>query len=158
MAETEPEHAPQTERPVRDPWLPCLLAWLFPGLGHFILGKRHRAIVFCIVVLATLALGIGSDGTAAVMDRQKPLSYLATFDNVALGPLDLVGRYLTFGRIVYRMPSSESDPVRIEMVERLRARVRSVTFEYGSTFFLTAGLMNILLILDVFDISMGRKD
>jgi hypothetical protein len=36
--------------------------------------------------------------------------------------------------------------------------MRSVTYEYGSTFLLAAGLMNILLILDVFDISTGRKD
>ena len=158
MGETEREQPPQRERPIHNPWLPCLLAWLFPGLGHFVLGKRQRAIVFCIVVLATLSLGLASDGAAAVIDRERPLSYLATFDNLALGPLDLVGRFLTFGRLVYRLPLSESDPLRVEMVERLRDRVRGVTYEYGSTFLLTAGLMNILLILDVFDISMGRKD
>ena len=158
MGETEPEQPPQPGRPVRSPWVPCLLAWIFPGLGHFALGKRQRAIVFCLIVLATLSLGLASDGTAAVIDRQRPLSYLATFDNLALGPLDMVGRFLTFGRLVYRLPAAERDPVRLEMIERLRERIRSVTYEYGSTFLLTAGLMNILLILDVFDISVGRKD
>ncbi|MEJ2086696.1 MAG: hypothetical protein P8Y44_13665, partial [Acidobacteriota bacterium] len=30
-------------------------------------------------------------------------------------------------------------------------------YEYGSAFMLTAGLMNLLLVLDVFDIARGRK-
>lgn len=158
MGHTEPEQPPHPVRPIREPWIPCLLAWLFPGLGHFVLGKRQRAIVFCFIVLATFSLGLASNGSATVIDRERPLSYLATFDNLALGPLDLVGRFLTFGRLVYRLPLSETDPLRVEMIERLRDRVRGVTYEYGSTFLLTAGLMNILLILDVFDISMGRKD
>jgi hypothetical protein len=138
--------------------MPCLLAWALPGLGHLFLGKHQRGVVFCIVVLATLMLGLASDGAASVIDRERPLSYLATFDNLAIGPLDLAGRYLTFGRLVYRLPLSEQDPLRIDMTERLRTKMRSVTYEYGSTFLLAAGLMNILLILDVFDISTGRKD
>jgi hypothetical protein len=36
--------------------------------------------------------------------------------------------------------------------------VASATFEYGSTFTLTAGLMNLLLVLDCYDIANGRKD
>jgi hypothetical protein len=35
--------------------------------------------------------------------------------------------------------------------------VRHPTYEYGSTYLLTAGLMNMLLILDAFDIASGRK-
>ena len=35
--------------------------------------------------------------------------------------------------------------------------VTSITYEYGTTFTLTAGLMNLLLVLDVFDIAQGRK-
>lgn len=33
----------------------------------------------------------------------------------------------------------------------------SVTFEYGNTFTAVAGLLNILLILDAYDIAIGRK-
>ena len=35
--------------------------------------------------------------------------------------------------------------------------VKSITYEYGSTFTLSAGLMNLLLVLDCWDISRGRK-
>ena len=36
--------------------------------------------------------------------------------------------------------------------------VTSITFEYGTAFTITAGLMNLLLILDAFDIAQGRKE
>ena len=31
-------------------------------------------------------------------------------------------------------------------------------FDYGSAFILTAGLMNLLLVLDAWDIALGRKE
>ncbi|MFQ5876879.1 MAG: DUF6677 family protein [Acidobacteriota bacterium] len=165
MAETAgSEASAPAPRPASRPepaaraWLPCLLAWLLPGLGHMALGRRRRGAVFCAVVLATFALGVASDGAAAVIDPGKPLTYLSTFDNLAMGPVEFVSRYVTFGRLVYRLPSADDHPERIELMQRLRRRVRSVTYEYGTTFLLTAGLMNILLILDAFDIATGRKD
>lgn len=35
--------------------------------------------------------------------------------------------------------------------------VTSVTYEYGNVFLIVAGLLNSLVILDAFDIGMGRK-
>ena len=32
------------------------VAWLVPGLGHWLLGKRTRAVVFATVILAAEAL------------------------------------------------------------------------------------------------------
>ena len=36
--------------------------------------------------------------------------------------------------------------------------VTSITFEHGTAFTITAGLMNLLLVLDAFDIAQGRKE
>jgi len=157
VTDTVLEQAAPPPRAAASAVLPCVLTWLLPGLGHLVLGCKRRAAVFCAVVLLTFGLGLASDGAASVIDPRQPLSYLATFDNLALGPLDLVARWRTFGRIVYRLPADEGDPVRVALTDRLRARVRSVTYEYGNTFLLTAGLMNLLLMLDVFDIASGRK-
>jgi len=137
---------------------PCLLAWLVPGLGHAWLGRRGRAVAFFLVVLATFVLGIASGGASPVISGQRPLTYLAVVDNLAMGPFDFIARRMTIGELVYRLPDSESDPRRLEIMSRVRDRVRIPTYEYGSTFLLTAGLMNILLILDAFDIASGRKD
>ena len=35
--------------------------------------------------------------------------------------------------------------------------VTATTYEYGNTFLIVAGLLNFLVILDAFDIAMGRK-
>jgi hypothetical protein len=145
-------------RPRVNPVVPCVLAWLVPGLGHAWLGRTGRAAAFFLIVLATFALGIVSGGSASVVDRQQPLSFLATLDGLAMGPLDLVARKVSLGEIVFALPDPEGDPHRQALLTRIRERVKIATYEYGSTFLLTAGLMNILLILDAFDIATGRKD
>lgn len=158
METTLEAEAPAPVRPRVSPIVPCLLAWLLPGLGHAWLGRTGRAVAFFLIVLATFALGIASGGSASVIDRQQPLSFLATLDGIALGPLDLVARRMTLGEFIYALPDSEADPRRQATLGRIRERVKIATFEYGSTFLLTAGLMNILLILDAFDIATARKD
>src|SRR4029453_6531098 len=35
--------------------------------------------------------------------------------------------------------------------------VTAVTYEYGNTFLIVSGLLNFLVILDAFDVAMGRK-
>lgn len=157
MPETAPDPSVPETPPQVAPALPCVLAWVLPGLGHFYLGRKGRAAAFFIVVMLTFVLGLLSGGTASVADGQQPLSYLATFDNLALGPLDLIGRSVSLGGLIYSLPPDETNPRRLAIMTRLRDRVRHPTYEYGSTFLLTAGLMNMLLILDVFDIATGRK-
>ena len=95
------------------------------------------------------------DGRTYVYDRGHPLTYLATFANVGLGPLDLVGRRMTYDRLVWRLPSDRS---RSDLVDKLREKIRSPLNEYGTTYLMTACLMNILLILDAFDVAKGRKE
>ena len=158
MSETVVEQAAPRTRSAAASLAACVLAWLLPGLGHLYLGKKGRAAVFFLVVAVMFGLGIASDGAASLIEERQPLTFLATFDNVAVGPFDLVGRYLTYGTIVYALPGEEGDPRRRDLVDRQRTRVRSVTYEYGNTFLLTAGLMNLLLILDAFDIATGRKE
>lgn len=158
MSEAAADQTGAPARAVVSPWIPCFLAWVLPGLGHIVLGKKKVGLVFMGIVLATFLLGIASDGTANLIDARQPLTVLATFDNLAVGPLELVSRYITFGRIVYRLPADDSDPRQAELTDKMRQRIKSVTYEYGNTFLLTAGLMNLLLILDAFDIATGRKD
>ena len=135
----------------------CLLAWVLPGGGHWFLGRRAKAVIFLVLVLMTFFTGLVMQGRVYLANREQPLTFLATFANVALGPLDLIGRRVFYERIIYIFPS-ESDPSLYQEIMRLnRAKILAVTHEYGTTFVLAAGLMNILLILDVFDIGIGRK-
>jgi hypothetical protein len=135
----------------------CLLAWIVPGGGHFYLGKRSRALVFFLVVLSTFLLGVLNEGRSYLIDRDQPLTYLATLTNIATGPVELVSRHLTYHRLVWALPADPGSQEAARLLEAMRERVRIVTDEYGTTFLLTAGLMNILLMLDAFDIAIGRK-
>ena len=35
--------------------------------------------------------------------------------------------------------------------------VRAVTYEYGNAFLIVAGLLNLLVVIDAYDIALGRK-
>ena len=35
--------------------------------------------------------------------------------------------------------------------------VRAVSYEYGNAFLIVAGLLNLLVVIDAYDIALGRK-
>ena len=112
------------------------LAWLVPGLGHLLLGRRLRAAVFAAVVVVGFATGIALDGELIAPRAGDPLSYLAALADLGAGALYVLARLAGLGEGV----------------------VTAVSYEFGNTFLLTAGMMNLLLVLDTYDIAVGRKD
>lgn len=112
-----------------------LLALLLPGAGHFYLGRRRRAAVFCVIVVLMFVIGVSIDGRLYVPENGSILSLLATIGSLGVGLPYAVAKMMGF-----------------------RGDITSITFEYGTAFMLTAGLMNLLLVLDSFDISEGRKE
>jgi len=111
-----------------------VLAYLFPGAGHLFLGKRTNAIVFSLVVLIMFVLGLLLHGKLYVYEPGRPLTFFAMLGSMGTGiPYFVAGMLGPFRDYV------------------------SITYEYGTAFSLTAGLMNLLLVLDVFDIAEGRK-
>lgn len=115
--------------------LSMVFAWLVPGAGHFYLGRRSRAAVFFCVVIFMFVLGLWLDGKLYVPERGKPLALFAALASMGTGLPYFLARMLgTFGD------------------------VSSITYEYGTAFSLTAGLMNLLLVLDSFDIAENRKE
>lgn len=132
----EPAPAAETEAAERpNAILVVLAAWLIPGAGHFLLGRRGRAVAFLLIVLAALAIGLLLDGNLYRIVPNRPLTVLATLACMGLGaPYFLLRFGLDYeGQII------------------------APGYEYGTAFILTAGLMNLLLILDSMDIASGRK-
>ena len=113
-----------------------VLAYLVPGAGHFYLGYRARGLVFFTIVTLLFMIGISIDGSLYTLQESggSLLKILASFGSMGAGLLYFVARALG--------PHGD---------------IRSITFEYGTTFTLTAGLMNLLLVLDCFDLAEGRK-
>lgn len=123
-----------SEAPARTWWL-AVAAWLVPGAGHFLLGRRGVAIVFLVIVLGSLGIGLALDGNLYRIAPNRPLTVLATLACMGLGTPYFALRFLL---------DYQGDIV-------------AAGFEYGTAFILTAGLMNLLLILDTMDIASGKK-
>lgn len=112
------------------------LALLVPGAGHFFLGRRGRALAFFAIVAFMLALGLAIDGSMYALgeSRGQLLTVFASIGSMGSGVLYFLGRS-----------------------SGIEGSITTQMFEYGRTFTLTAGLMNLLLVLDCWDISMRGK-
>ncbi len=64
-----------------------LVAWLVPGLGHWLLGKRVRAGVFAAIIVAAFVTGVLLDGELAVPHQNSPLSWFFAFGSMGNGAL-----------------------------------------------------------------------
>jgi hypothetical protein len=113
-----------------------ILAYLVPGAGHLYLGRRARAATFFIIVLALFAIGIAVDGD------------LYTIGHAGGSLLRLLAALGSLGSGVVYWIAAAMGP---------HGDVTSITYEHGTAFTITAGLMNLLLVLDAFDIAQGRK-
>ncbi len=120
----------------RSPFVAAVLAWVFPGLGHFYVGRRRTGVLFALIVTACFVLGLSFEGRLYTIESGQPLTILATFAVYGAGLLNISARLLS------NNPSGT---------------VLAVTYEYGCAYLLTAGLMNLLLMLDAWDIATGKK-
>jgi len=120
----------------RSPYVAIALAWLIPGLGHYYLGRRRTAAAFAAIVVLTFVAGLSFQGRLYSIEQGQPLTILATFAVWGAGLLNIAARLFT---------------------ENPGGSILSVADEYVSAYLLTAGLMNLLLILDAWDIATGRK-
>lgn len=112
-----------------------VLSWLIPGIGHLLIKRPVQAAVFASVVVASFVTGILLEGELAVPTRGNPFSYLAAAGCAANGILYLAAKVFDIGQGNPTAPG----------------------FNYGNTFLYTAGVLNLLAVLDVSDIVSGRK-
>jgi hypothetical protein len=113
----------------------CLAAWAVPGAGHLWLGRRQKAVIFFGALLAMFGLGLLLQGRIFPFEWSEPLVALAAVANLGLGIPWVLTRMLGAGG----------------------GTVTAAAYEYGNCFLIVAGLLNFLVILDAFDIGMGRK-
>jgi hypothetical protein len=130
--------AAEGARPASEPGtlvLVCVAAWAIPGAGHFWLGRAQKGAVFLVSLTAMFVVGLLLKGRLFPFDLSEPLVALAAFANAGLGLPWIVGRGLGLGN----------------------GLVTAVSYEYGNTFLIVAGLLNFLVMLDAYDTGVGRK-
>jgi hypothetical protein len=130
------QQAPPAARPQGNPVVAVLSAWLVPGLGHINLKRYARGLTFFVLIVASLILGCKLEGNLYMVVAGQPLTILATLGSMGVGfPYFLLRYGLHY-----------------------QGNVMGAGYEYGTAFLLTAGLMNLLLVLDAWDIVRGKKE
>ena len=125
----------------RSAWLFGLAAWAVPGLGHLLQRRWARAVLLGGGVWGMFFIGLWLGGhlfrvTSSDQGLSALLQLLPMTANVGAGFLYIFCWLTNTG---------------------FADHAQMVTYEYGNTFLLVAGLLNYLAMLDAFDIAAGRK-
>ena len=110
-------------------------AAVVPGLGHAVLRKWDRALVFFLSISAMFALGLRLRGRL-------------------FGP-DFTDLFTT---LKFVADAGSGLPYWLSWVRGLgTGQPSAYTCDFGNVFIYVAGLLNMLVVVDAFDIAMGRK-
>jgi len=130
----EEQPAPPAAGPLKT-FIACASGYLIPGLGHAMLRKWDRAIVFFGCIFLMFVIGLNLDGRLYNPEFGDLFSILKFIADAGSG-------------LLYWIPWMQGlgigDPT-------------AYTYDYANVFIYVAGLLNMLVLVDVFDIAMGRK-
>jgi hypothetical protein len=117
------------------PAVVCVVSWLMPGAGHLMQGRRQKGLIFLIALPAMFAIGLVLEGRLFPFLFSDPLVGLAAIANLGMGIPYFIAKALDLGRGV----------------------VTAASYEYGNTFLIVSGLLNMLVAIDAYDVRLGRK-
>jgi hypothetical protein len=99
-------------------------------------GRLQKGLTFLVTLILMFVFGLWLEGRLfPLTEFSQPLVALAAFADLGIGVAFVLAGRLGFGA----------------------GRVIALTYEYGNAFLIVAGLMNMLVVLDAFDIAQGRK-
>ena len=119
--------------------MPVLLGWIIPGGGHFLLKRPGRGALLLGSITLMFVLGLMMRGMMFTPQSGDLLTIVINYGgfigDLASGALYLIT--MMFGYNQIDMPGAVHD--------------------YGTKFLVTAGLLNILAIVDAFEIATEKK-
>jgi hypothetical protein len=113
----------------------CLAAWMVPGWGHWLLGRKGRALILFSVIATMFLLGLAMQGEFFTTNSGSYLQTLGYFGELCVGLAMPVARFFGY---------AGGNPL-------------FVSADFGTAYLVAAGMLNTLSILDAYDIAMGRK-
>ena len=118
------------------PIAPLVAAWLVPGGGHFWLRRLGRGAILLGAVGAMFVSGLLMQGRFFRLDSANIVETLGFLGDLCSGLLFALAKLGGYESLVSGSP----------------------TADYGTKFLLVAGLLNVLCILDAYDIAVRNKD
>ncbi len=115
-------------------WL-CVSGWFVPGLGHWMLGKKIRALILFTAIVTMFLLGLAMKGEFFSTASGSYLETLGYFGEMCVGLAMPIASFFGYA----------GNPF-------------FVSADYGTAFLVSAGMLNVLSILDAYDIAVGRKN
>jgi hypothetical protein len=113
------------------------VGWIFPGAGHFLLGRWGKGLFFFFVLAATYVFGLWVSGWHTVSFDDNPFYYVGQYGS---GLTMLVGGLLGEPKA---FPRSDL-PVR--------------WFDPGLLYVCVVGLLNLVIMMSVFDVKAKRTE
>jgi hypothetical protein len=136
----EKERAAKEPMPPLNVWLaPVAVGWLVPGGGHFLLKRRGRGVLLAASITCMFVLGLLMRGAMFKPESGDILTILINWGGF-LGDIASGILYLLTSWLGYAQPD-----------------MAGAVHDYGAKFLVTAGLLNILAMVDAYEIASGRK-
>lgn len=121
-------------------WAPAVaLGWLVPGGGHFLLKRNGRGLMLLLSVTGMFVCGLLMRG-AMFQPQSGDLLTIVINTGGFIGDMCSGILYFLTVWLGYNQPD-----------------VAGHVHDYGTKFLVTAGLLNLLAIVDAFEIAAGRK-
>jgi len=129
----------ETQKSSANPALAVIAAgagWFVPGLGHVLLGKWGKAIVYFCAVALLAVVGLRMRGNV--------------FNSNGADAFDMLGFLADIGNGIFYFISGTINPA--------GADVSRAAGDYGTRLFATSGVLNLLCVLEVLQIGFGAKE
>ncbi len=114
----------------------AVAAWLVPGLGHLLLGRWGRALIFFCAVSGLVISGYLLRGNVFPPHSGDPFGTLGFLADAGTGIFYYFSRFF----------------------EAAGPDVSRAAGDYGTRFIAAAGVVNVLAVLDTIEIATGRRN
>jgi hypothetical protein len=119
---------------------PVLIGWIVPGGGHFFLKRPGRGALLLLAVTLMFLIGLMTRGMMFTPQSGDLLTTVINYGGF-IGDLSSGALYLVTMMFGYNQPD-----------------MPGAVHDYGTKFLVTAGLLNILAMVDAYEIAAERKN
>jgi hypothetical protein len=140
-AQTTTVASPQEESKPTSTWiLPVLAGWVVPGGGHFLQKKTGRGALILASVGLMFLFGMFMRGMMFTPEKGDILTTLINYGGFVC---DIASGAFYFASAMFGYAAPD---------------LPGAVHDYGTKFLVTAGLLNILAMVDAYEIAKGKKD